>query len=423
MLFAVFSTLVPAMAADEMNCFTYVVGRKVSATGRVIVGHNEDDRDPIYVKWGIVPARDWPEGTVLPATKGCCGTIPQVPHTLSAFWGEVKFAHGDSNADFFYNERGVLVVSNSGGKTRSKEMSDDAALTDGGIRFNLRRAVGERAGSAREAVRIVCELVGRYGYQPAARIYTVADRDEAWQVSVVHGRNYVAVRCPDDKVTILPNLYTVRDLSAFPPEDVIVSPGLKENARQKGYWDGTSPFDFANAYQGSADYGARHLFEHPNNTGRFRLAIRDLTGKDWGTEPYPFALPPRGKISAADMKRLLSSHDANGAVKHSKKDWSICRPTTIESLVCEFGENLAETTLHLAKGRPCETPFRAIVPFGPQGIPPDVDDSLTAAARLATHVAETDSWQSVCCCRDYRDLAGRAKPLAGRTRLCSHFGH
>ena len=77
------------------------------------------------------------------------------------------------------------------------------------------------------------------GYAPSARIYTVADKDEAWLVQVVHGRNYVAVRCPDDQITIMPNLYTVYELDAFPAEDVIASPDLVENAKRKGFWDGS----------------------------------------------------------------------------------------------------------------------------------------------------------------------------------------
>ena len=40
-------------------CTTFVVGRKASATGRVIVGHNEDDKGELSVRHGYVPARNW----------------------------------------------------------------------------------------------------------------------------------------------------------------------------------------------------------------------------------------------------------------------------------------------------------------------------------------------------------------------------
>ena len=47
---------------------TIIAGKKVSATGRVLVAHNEDDPPPTRIRHGLVPARDWPAGSVLPAT-------------------------------------------------------------------------------------------------------------------------------------------------------------------------------------------------------------------------------------------------------------------------------------------------------------------------------------------------------------------
>ena len=368
-------------------CMTFVAGKKVSATGHVIVGHNEDDFPPLTVHHGMVPARDWPAGTVLPATRGCCTTIPQAAHTLACYWSEVKFPKGDKNADTFLNEKGVLVVSDSGG--RSTERKDDPTLlTEGGVQFNLRRAVGERATSARDGVRIIGELIEKYGYAPSARIYTVADKDEAWLVQVVHGRNYVAARCPDDEVTIMPNLFTVYELDAFPPGDVIVSSNLVENARKKGFWDGTGKFNFAKAYQGSYNYGPDHAFEHPNNTGRFRQAIRLLTGQEWPEgKPFPFSVKPsKACFSVVDMESLLSAHNTplkDG--KHVRETWSICAESTIESSVCEFTGSPCETILHVALGHGCEKPYLRLRPFA-EPLPAAIDESATAETRLARHV-------------------------------------
>ena len=374
-----------AFSADA--CMTFIAGRKVSGTGRVIVGHNEDDWPPFELHHGMLPARDWPAGVVLPATKGCNPHVPQVAHTLSCYWGEVKFAYGDGNADTFLNEKGVLVMSDSGGNS-TERMDDPSLLAEGGVKFNLRRVVGERATSARDGVRLMCEMIDKYGYAPSARIYTVADKDEAWLVQVVHGRNYVAVRCPDDEITIMPNLYTVRRLDAWPAENVIASPDLLENARRKGFWDGKGAFDFANAYQGSYDYGDEHAFEHPNNTGRFRLAVRVLTGRDWPEGvPFPFSVRPvKPVFTLADMKAVLSSHNGSlEAGRHVLQTWSICSSTTIETTICEFADKAEDNRLHVAVGRPCETPFRSFRPFA-DGIPADMDESSTVVDRLEGHV-------------------------------------
>ena len=47
---------------DASACMTIVAGRKVSSTGHVIVGHNEDDHPPLTIHHGMLPARDWPAG-------------------------------------------------------------------------------------------------------------------------------------------------------------------------------------------------------------------------------------------------------------------------------------------------------------------------------------------------------------------------
>ena len=126
----------------------------------------------------MLPARDWPAGALLPATKGCNAKIPQVPHTLACYWGEVKFDYGDGNADTFLNEKGVLVVSDSGGDS-TERMDDPSLLAEGGIKFNLRRAVGERATSARDENPLRLAFSTRsfdamtFSFGQASRLYTV----------------------------------------------------------------------------------------------------------------------------------------------------------------------------------------------------------------------------------------------------------
>lgn len=45
-------------AGPALACSTIVVGRNASATGCVLVGHNEDDPGELYVRHAIVPPRE-----------------------------------------------------------------------------------------------------------------------------------------------------------------------------------------------------------------------------------------------------------------------------------------------------------------------------------------------------------------------------
>ena len=76
-----------AFGNNPMNCMTLIAGKTASATGHVLVGHNEDDGGHIVVRHGWVAPRDWPEGAAMPAEEGCAA-IPQVAHTLGYYWVE-----------------------------------------------------------------------------------------------------------------------------------------------------------------------------------------------------------------------------------------------------------------------------------------------------------------------------------------------
>lgn len=103
----------------------------------------------------------------MPAEKGCAAHPAGPPHTLGYYWVEYrKDEKGLSNADGFVNECGVVITSNSMGTSR--ESADNAAcVKDGGIAYNLRRALAERAQTARDGARILMELVDEWGYAPS----------------------------------------------------------------------------------------------------------------------------------------------------------------------------------------------------------------------------------------------------------------
>lgn len=68
--------------------------------------------------------------------------------------------------------------------------------------YNLRRALAERAQTARDGARILMELVDEWGYAPSGRAYTIADQSEAFMFQLARGRHYMGARV---RMTRLPS--------------------------------------------------------------------------------------------------------------------------------------------------------------------------------------------------------------------------
>ena len=352
---AVLATL--AVPHGGLACDGFIVGRKASATGRVIVSHNEDNTPKHYIRHAMIPA-----GAPLFDEPGRA-KIPQPARTYACFWSELKADDGKPNpGDVFYNENGVMVYSNNGGVYEEWDgatyaLPDEgffSSCTDGGLGINLRFAVAQRARTATEGVAIMTNLVMTYGYEPLSRIFTIADKDEAWLVQVVHGRRYVARRCPDDEVTAYPNCLTIGRIR---PGD-ICSPGIEAKR---------DTFDFAAAYQGHRTWRSPFNLHRGLDLYRIVAGIHVKPG-----DAYPFSLKPAHPVSVDDIKQGLASHYEGMPYecrpKHPDKSPKtlepICRKSTLESLVCAFGATPADDTILLTDGRPCEVPYRLFRPFG-----------------------------------------------------------
>lgn len=378
-------------ACGAFACTTILVGKDVSGTGCVIVGHNEDDGGRAMVEHGYVEARTWEAGYTLPAEDGRAA-IPQVSSTYGFWWSQVKPAEGGySNADGFFNENGVLCVSNSCANSKI-DTKDSSRLTDGGIEYNLRRVVAERATSARNAVDIIIEMIEKYGYAPSGRTYTVADFNEAWMVQIVSGRIYVAIRCPDDEVVVFPNHYTVHSLDDYAKENIIYPENLISYAKEKGiYEEVDGKFDFAKTYQKASSYKAS------GNTLRQAHGMSMILSEDWTEAYYPFSIKPAGKVNVEDVMEILKTHyegtyddpaylraQVPGGNPHDTTLRRICTGSTVESTVCQFDSTPLVTTLWTAFGRPCELPYIPLHPLA--GTPNELKQMADPDYELENHL-------------------------------------
>lgn len=409
------------------SCMTIIVGKNASSTGHVMLVHNEDDYVHASVHHMYMPAADHAAGETLPAENGNI-RIPQIPHTLGYHWMQVRGQVGGlSTADSFFNEAGVAIVSDS-----SCGSSEDAALgtpCEGGIVYELRRALGERSKSAKDGLRVAIDLVSTYGYASPGRIYSICDKDEAYMIQVVRGNRYLAARLPDDCICVMPNHYTFHTLEDVPE---MYYPGdLVSHAAEMGWYDPeTEEFDFAKAYQDPKTYRV------PTNTLRQRFATEILLGHPYDAEKdgYPFCVKAERKITPELLKQAMSTHydgtvcdvrTGPGASPHFTNVRRVCTGTTVECDLYLFGDTPLTTTVYTAYGRPCELPF---IPMHPLcGTPANLEYGLDPVREAERHLTfypgstnyRTDGWQRM---RDfenafdfqYTNLIGKLKEMKAK---------
>ena len=359
----IFTSMLVFILADCLPvsaCFTVVVGKNASATGEVLMGHNEDQGGRLAMQQHIVPRANHPAGEVIYLEKGKAA-VPQAEQTWRYMWSEARgAAPGISFCDFFINEWGVAVVSDNCGPSKEQNPS----LTDGGLGYGLRKIIAERARTAREGVEIAAGLIQKYGYFPSGRSYQIADNKEGWLLQIVSGNHYVAKRVGDNEVALIPNHYTIRSVDLNDTANYIASPDLINYAIDQGWYTpkivgDNSDFDFAKAYQAPEGYA------QPYNVLRHKHAIDIINGGDFQGE-LPFAITPAQKVTIDDVKRVLRSHYegtgddlTNGyqTTPHYTKNRVICTSTTVESSVIQFRDNPDFTVVWRTAGHPCTNAY------------------------------------------------------------------
>lgn len=374
------------LAFNASACTTMIVGKDVSKTGNIIVGHNEDNGGRILTAQYWVPAATHKKGEKIKFEEAAA-EIPQVDKTFGFYWSQTYNPKGASFSDGFVNENGVVIVSNN----CSGIYDDDRMpLKDGGIGYGIRRLMAERATSARHAVDIAIDLLGKYGYFADGRTYTIADAKEAWQIAIHQGNTWVARRVKDNEVVFIPNNFMMDKVDATDKENVIVAPGMIERAIKNGrykpakegvYNDFNYRVAVAPAERRAADFNYMR-----NHIGWKYIAGLNITDP----EKFPYSVTPKKKFGVEEVKEVLRLHEEG--MNDQDPNWShstslgICRATTHEAAVYELNDNPLLIAGYRALSRPCETPF---IPFFPLAKPAENLGFMTWDKATAEHFKGT----------------------------------
>ncbi len=307
----------------EYNCFSVLVGKNASVDGTLLYGHNDDDGFQL-VNYYVEPRKNYPKGAEQILRYG--GKIPQVPTTNKFLWMEVP---GMDVSDGFMNEYGVCIGSNFCGSRETK-----LDTTQGGILYDLRLIMAQRAKTAREAIHIAGKLIVQFGYRGSGRSYCISDREEAWVFSAVKGRRWAAARVPDDEVMILPNYYPIAEMDLKDTVNYLGSADLISYAQERGWYDSNKDgkFNFRKAY---ASKGA---LSNKGNTGRAWSAYSSLEEDYKRNDNFPFSFKPKKKVSKQILMELLAGHSQGMEGMDKTESCTIGNPYELnEGMICNGG--------------------------------------------------------------------------------------
>lgn len=362
-------------------CMTILVGKKASATGEILVGHNEDAPGRFTMQTHLVKKKRRPHGTKIKFEPDLA-EIELFDTRTNLFWAEAKtFSENYSDSafcDFYVNGYGVVICSNN--CANSKE--DNPELLNGGIGYGLRRLVAEKARSAKDALEIACNLVEKYGYASSGRSYAFSDKEEIYVMQIVHGKHYAIARVPDDEVAVIPNHYTIRE----PEKKSRGYENLISYAKERGWYkESDGAFDFSRVYQAENSFGLeKNTYRHVK---AFEILLdMDLSGllkTEW--QPLPFSIKPAKKVDIETLKKILRAHNDN--LYHFDKPIGICNFETLESTIAQIRHNPDRIILRKALGRPCCSPYIAWY-FGINSVPKDYEEK-DAETSLREHFLTT----------------------------------
>jgi dipeptidase len=320
------------------GCTVIGVGRLASIDGSVLTSHTDCCSE---CRIQVIPGRVYPKGSQAPVYWGMVyfgnddarralplgnfgrviGQIPQAEKTFTYFhtgysqMNERQLAIGESTC----SQKPELDVPYIEGVTRQIMTIEQAQV------FAL-----ERCSTAREAVRLIAELVEKYGFLPScggSEALCIADPRELWVMEIFSvgpvwtpesgkpGAIWTARRVPDDHVVVVSNYVRMREIDLKNP-DVLASSNYMKEAVDRGWYDPKSgrPFIWQEAYAPSIREGnlSRLWLIYstiaPSWKAWPKRALNDAAGPGTlyaqpieGAEFYPFSVKPDKKLGVRDV--------------------------------------------------------------------------------------------------------------------------
>ncbi len=297
-LIAMASLIAPASA---LACTSLIAAKGATADGSVIVTYAADSHN-LYGELYCQPAADHAKGEMRKIidwdTQKPLGEIPEVAHTYATIGN--------------MNEHGLTITETTWGGRHELEgtgMVDYGSLIYIGL---------QRAKTAREAIKVMTDLVAKYGYASEGESFSIADPDEVWIMEMIgkgkadKGAVWVARRVPDGYISGHANQSRIHQ---FPLKDkeTLYSPDVISFARKMGYYQGKdSDFDFSRTYA-ITDFSALRgcearvwAYYKKHGAGDMDQYLPWINNAEG--DVLPLWVKPEKPVTAEDMKWMMRNH-------------------------------------------------------------------------------------------------------------------
>jgi len=304
--------------ASITACTNFLITKGASADGSTMITYSADSH-VLYGELYFWPAADYPDGAMLDVvewdTGKPMGKIPQIRHTFSVV-GNMN-EHQVSIGETTYGGREELA-------TQPGAIMDYGSLIYIGL---------QRATSARDAIRIIADLMDKYGYASSGESFSISDKNEVWIMEIIgkgegqKGAVWVALLVPDGyicghanqaRITIFPyqkeNKWDDETATCYNAPDVI------SFARTRGWFDGKdSDFSFSDTYAPVGFGGARFcearvyaMFNRVNpDMDQYEDYARgeiEHGANGYATNRMPLWIKPDHKVTVKEVMELMRDH-------------------------------------------------------------------------------------------------------------------
>lgn len=289
-----------AYTADA--CTNFLVTKGASKDGSTMISYSADAggfMDPLY----FMPAAKHQPGTMVDIYEWDSGKL----------LGKIKQVAETYQVVGNMNEYQVAIGETTFG---GLELKDTTAIMDYG---SLIYIALQRSKTAREAIKVMTDLVKEYGYYSSGESFSIADPEEVWMLEMISkgmhekGAVWVAVRIPDGYVAAHANQARIRQFPLNDPENCLYAPDVISFAQKHGYYDAKKgPFSFADVYNPLEPGGL--LFCEGRVWSMFNRCAPSLklSSDYWrayeGQEPYPLYIKPDNKLTPRDVMSLMRDH-------------------------------------------------------------------------------------------------------------------